>query len=134
MPLSVLAICSMIFSGVFEKFPKLRVAFAHGGGSFPFTLGRIEHGFEVRPDLVAVDNNTNPKNYLGKFWVDSLVHDKNAFAYLLELMGEDKICLGSDYPFPLGEHHPGKLIGKLELGKKIEKKLFYKNAETWLGL
>ena len=54
------AICSMIFGGVFEKFPKLRVAFAHGGGSFPFTIGRIEHGFEVRPDLVAVDNTIIP--------------------------------------------------------------------------
>ncbi len=73
------AICSMIFGGVFEKFPKLRVAFAHGGGSFPYTLGRIEHGFDVRPDLVAVDNKNTPGNYLGKFWVDSLVHDKKSF-------------------------------------------------------
>ena len=64
------AICSMIFSGVFERFPKLRVAFAHGGGSFPFTIGRIEHGFNVRPDLCAIDNDVNPRNYLGKFWID----------------------------------------------------------------
>jgi aminocarboxymuconate-semialdehyde decarboxylase len=128
------AICSMIFGGVFEKFQKLRVAFAHGGGSFPFTIGRIEHGFDVRPDLVAVDNPNSPTNYIGKFWVDSLVHDKKTFEYLLEMMGEDKICLGSDYPFPLGEHIPGKLIEKTKLGKKIEKKLLYKNAEEWLGV
>ncbi|GAB1398209.1 hypothetical protein MASR1M65_29890 [Saprospiraceae bacterium] len=55
-----LAICSMIFGGIFEKFPKLRVAFAHGGGSFPASIGRIEHGFNMRPDLVAVDNKVNP--------------------------------------------------------------------------
>jgi len=128
------AICSMIFGGVFEKFPKLRVAFAHGGGSFPFTIGRIEHGFDVRPDLVAIDNNINPGDYIGKFWVDSLVHDKKAFSYLLDVMGEDRICMGSDYPFPLGEHHPGKLIKKMKLGKKVEKKLLYKNAEEWLNL
>ena len=128
------AICSMIFGGVFENFPKLRVAFAHGGGSFPFTIGRIEHGFEVRPDLAAVDNNVNPKNYIGKFWVDSLVHDKKAMEYLIDVMGEDKICLGSDYPFPLGENHPGKLIEKMKLSKKASRKLFYKNAEDWLGL
>lgn len=128
------AICSMIFGGVFEKFPKLRVAFAHGGGSFPFTIGRIQHGFDVRPDLVALDNAISPKEYAGKFWVDSLVHDKNAFQYLLEVIGEDKICLGSDYPFPLGEHKPGRLIEKMKLGKKIEKKLFYRNAEDWLGI
>ena len=128
------AICSMIFGGVFEKFPKLRVAFAHGGGSFPFTLGRIQHGFEVRPELVAVDNEIPPKDYLGKFWVDSLVHDKRALNYLLDVMGEDKICLGSDYPFPLGEHKPGRMIEKMKLGKKTTKKLLYKNAIEWLNL
>lgn len=128
------AICSMIFGGVFEKFPKLRTAFAHGGGSFPFTLGRIEHGFEVRPDLVAVENKVSPKEYLGKFWVDSLVHDKKTLKYLMDVMGEDKICLGSDYPFPLGEHHPGKLIENLKAGKKTIKKLLHKNAADWLNI
>jgi aminocarboxymuconate-semialdehyde decarboxylase len=128
------AICSMIFGGVFEQFPKLRVAFAHGGGSFPFTIGRIEHGFDVRPDLTAIDNPINPRDYIGKFWIDSLVHDKKAFEYLLDVMGEDAICLGSDYPFPLGEQKPGRLISKMDLGKKITNKLFYKNAIKWLGI
>lgn len=128
------AICSMIFGGVFEKFPNLKVAFAHGGGSFPMTIGRIEHGYKVRPDLVAVDNPINPRNYLGKFWVDSLVHDRKAMEFLIDLMGEDFICLGSDYPFPLGEHKPGKLIAKMDLGKKVTNKLLYKNAVEWLGL
>jgi aminocarboxymuconate-semialdehyde decarboxylase len=127
------AICSMIFGGVFEQFPNLRVAFAHGGGAFPYTIGRIEHGFNVRPDLVAVDNKKSPKEYIGKFWVDSLVHDKRAFTYLVDVIGEDNICLGTDYPFPLGEAEPGKLISKMKLGKKAEKKLFYRNAERWLN-
>ncbi len=128
------AICSMIFSGILEQFPKLRVAFAHGGGSFPLTLGRIEHGFKVRPDLVAVDNPINPRDYIGKFWIDSLVHDKKAFQYILDVIGEDSICLGSDYPFPLGEDKPGRLIEKMDLGKKTTRKLFTKNALKWLGL
>lgn len=128
------AICSMIFGGVFAKFPKLRVAFAHGGGSFPFTIGRIEHGFNVRPDLVAIDNNVNPRDYIGKFWIDSLVHDPLAMNYILELMGEDNICMGSDYPFPLGEHYPGKLIETMSFGKKTKEKLLYKNAKLWLGI
>jgi aminocarboxymuconate-semialdehyde decarboxylase len=128
------AICSLIFGGVFEKFPGLRVAFAHGGGSFPYTLGRIEHGFKMRPDLTTIDNPVNPRDYLGKFWVDSLVHDRKAFNYLLELIGEDHICLGSDYPFPLGEPKPGRLISKMDLGKKVTRKLFHRNAEKWLGL
>ena len=127
------AICSMIFGGVFTRFPKLRVAFAHGGGSFPFTIGRIEHGFDVRPDLVAIDNDQSPRAYIGKFWVDSLVHDKNAMDFLIKTMGEDHICLGSDYPFPLGEHAPGKLIESMKLDAGTAAKLLYRNAESWLG-
>jgi aminocarboxymuconate-semialdehyde decarboxylase len=128
------AICSMIFGGVFEKFPALKVAFAHGGGSFPITTGRITHGFHVRPDLVAIDNKKAPENYIGKFWIDSLVHDEKAMRYIIDVMGEDKICLGSDYPFPLGEHKPGKLIETMKLKKKLQKKLLYKNALDWLGV
>lgn len=128
------AICSMIFGGVFEKFPRLRVAFAHGGGSFPYTIGRIEHGYVVRPDLVQIDNNINPRNYLGKFWVDSLVHDKEAFAFLMRSVGDDKICLGTDYPFPLGELQPGALIESMAFDNEIKKKLLHTNALEWLGL
>ncbi len=128
------AICSMIFGGVFEKFPKLRVAFAHGGGSFPSTIGRIEHGFNVRPDLVAVDNAINPRDYIGKFWIDSLVHDEKTMQFILDVMGEDSICLGSDYPFPLGEHVPGKLIGQIQIDKLVKEKLFSENAKNWLGI
>lgn len=128
------AICSMIFGGVFEQFPKLRVAFAHGGGSFPITIGRIEHGFNVRPDLCAIDNKKNPRGYIGKFWIDSLVHDKTAMKYIIEVMGQDHICLGSDYPFPLGEHHPGQLINNMKLTDELTKKLFAANALRWLNL
>ncbi|HZI53814.1 MAG TPA: amidohydrolase family protein, partial [Chitinophagaceae bacterium] len=128
------AICSIIFSGVLEQFPKLRIAFAHGGGSFAFNLGRIEHGFKARPDLVAVDNASNPRDYIGRFWVDSLVHDKKSLEFLLDNIGEDHICLGSDYPFPLGEQYPGKLVEKLALKKKTEKKLLSKNAKNWLRI
>ena len=128
------AICSMIFGGIFENYPNLRVAFAHGGGSFPYTLGRIEHGFDVRPDLVAIDNAVAPSNYTDKFWVDSLVHNEKAFTFLLDIMGTDKVCLGSDYPFPLGEHVPGKLIEQLNFTNSIQEKLLYKNAMKWLNM
>lgn len=128
------AICSLIFGGVMEKFPKLRIAFAHGGGSFPITIGRIRHGFDVRPDLVAKDNAIDPKNYIGRFWIDSLVHDKDALKFIINLMGEDHICLGSDYPFPLGEHVPGKLIEDMQLPSSVTNKLLYSNAINWLKL
>jgi aminocarboxymuconate-semialdehyde decarboxylase len=127
------AICSMIFGGILEKFPRLRVAFAHGGGSFPFTIGRIQHGFDVRPDLVAIDNNIAPSTYIGQFWVDSLVHDEKALRYLIDVMGRDKVCLGSDYPFPLGEHRPGQLIESLQLDAVLQEELLFQNALRWLG-
>lgn len=128
------AICSMIFSGVFEKLPRLRVAFAHGGGSFPATIGRIEHGFEVRPDLCAIDNPFNPRNYVGKFYVDSLVHDPAALDFVVKIMGEDKITLGTDYPFPLGELEAGKLIRSMDYSQALKSKLLGTNALEWLGL
>jgi aminocarboxymuconate-semialdehyde decarboxylase len=110
---TALAVCSMIFGGVFERLPKLRVCFAHGGGSFPATLGRIEHGFRERPDLCAVDNARPPSEYLSRFYVDSLVHDAEALRFLVKRMGADRVALGSDYPFPLGEHTPGSLIASM---------------------
>jgi aminocarboxymuconate-semialdehyde decarboxylase len=110
---SCLAICTMIFGGVLERLPKLRVAFAHGGGSFPGTFGRIEHGFHARPDLVAIDNPLPPSAYLGRVYVDSLVHHPDALRQLLRLFGADRVALGSDYPFPLGEPVPGTLIRSL---------------------
>lgn len=128
------AICSMIFGGVFERLPKLKVAFAHGGGSFPSTIGRISHGFNVRPDLCAIDNPVHPRNYLGKFYVDSLVHDPDALNFLIKIMGEDFIALGTDYPFPLGELSPGKLIEESLFNEQLKAKLLGQNALKWLGI
>jgi aminocarboxymuconate-semialdehyde decarboxylase len=108
------AVCSMIFGGVFARLPGLRVAFAHGGGAFPFTIGRIEHGFRVRPDLCAVDNDVPPREHLGRFYVDSLVHDASALRFLVDLLGAERVALGSDYPFPLGEAEPGRLIESMD--------------------
>ncbi|CAH3198997.1 unnamed protein product, partial [Porites evermanni] len=73
-------------------------------------IGRIEHGFNVRPDLCAVENPINPRNYIGQIYTDSLVHDEKALKLLVDTIGQENVILGSDYPFPLGEHHPGKLI------------------------
>ncbi len=128
------AICSLIFSGVLERLPKLRICFAHGGGSFPYTLGRIEHGFEMRPDLCAIDNSVNPREYLGKFWLDSLVHDRAMLEYLVKLVGTEKVALGTDYPFPLGEEIAGSLIESSNFDEATKAKLLYGAALKWLNL
>jgi aminocarboxymuconate-semialdehyde decarboxylase len=129
-----LAICSMIFGGVFERFPRLRVAFAHGGGAFPGTFGRIRHGFEVRPDLCAVDNPMGPSEYLGHFYVDSCVNDPRLLHYLIDLLGANSIALGSDYPFPLGELRPGSTIDGMALPLPVKERLLHGTALEWLGL
>lgn len=128
------AICSLIFGGVFEKFPKLKVAFAHGGGSFPSTIGRIEHGFHCRPDLVAIHNNKNPRDYIGKFWIDSLVHDPMMLEYIVKMFGPSRVALGSDYPFPLGENEPGTLIKSMPYDDNTKQLLLSGSALEWLGL
>ncbi|MBI1862174.1 MAG: amidohydrolase [Deltaproteobacteria bacterium] len=132
---TALAIAHFIFGGVFEKFPKLRVAFAHGGGSFASVYGRMEHGFSARPDLVATQNPVNPKKYLGHFFVDSIVHAPDLLRHCLKVFGADKILLGSDYPFPLGELRPGEMIQSMSDLSEVEKTgMLAGNARVWLGL
>lgn len=128
------AISSMIFGGIFEKFPKLRVNFGHAGGSFLATIGRIEHGFNCRPDLVAVDNPINPKDYLGKFWVDCITHDPRILKYVLEVQGSNRVTLGSDYPFPLGDLEIGKFVTEAGLEKPVVDDIFCNSTLEWLNL
>ncbi len=129
-----LAINSMIFGGVLERHPNLRVAFAHGGGSFPATIGRIEHAYNVRPDLMTVDNPHNPRKYLEQIYLDTLVHDKGMLDYVVNLMGPEKLALGTDYPFPLGELEPGKLIASMDYDTSVEDRLLHGTALEWLKL
>ncbi len=130
-----LAICSMIFGGVFDAFPKLRVMFAHGGGSFPFTVGRVSHGWHARPDLCNINDIKDPRDYIGKFWIDGITHDEEALKYLIQLMGADKIAYGTDYPFPLGDLEHGKFIEQMpDLSNEIKNQLLSKTAIDFLRL
>ncbi len=128
------AMCSTLMSGLFEKHPHLRVAFAHAGGSFSGTLGRIEHGFRARPDLCQIDTKRSPREQLGSFWVDSLTHDAKMLEFVVDLYGIDRVALGTDYPFPLGEEHPGALIESVKpFNATTKQKLLRQNALNWLG-
>ena len=128
------AACSIIFGGILERLPNLRICFSHAGGSFLPTIGRIEHGFNSRPDLVAIDNPINPRDYLGKFWVDCITHDIDALKYILELQGSKRVCLGSDYPFPLGDLDIGKFITESNLDQKVIEDIFSNSTLEWLNL
>jgi aminocarboxymuconate-semialdehyde decarboxylase len=128
------AACCLIFGGVLERLPRLRLAFAHGGGAFPYTIGRIEHGFRMRPDLVATDNARNPREYMDRLYFDSCVHDDRALRYLLDVAGARRVMLGTDYPFPLGEQEPGAGIAALGLAPAEQESLYHATALEWLGL
>jgi len=130
-----LSIVALILGGGFDRLPKdLRICFAHGGGSFAFLLGRLENAWRNR-DVARGKSAQPPSAYTERFYVDSAVFDARALRLLIEVMGEDRVMLGSDYPFPLGELRVGKLIRDLQgLGDAARQKLLVGNARRFLGL
>ena len=105
-----LGMVSLILSGALERIPSsLKICFAHGGGSFAYLLGRVDNAWRHR-DIVRADCPNLPSSYAHRFHVDSAVFDRGALRLLSEVMGVDRIMLGSDYPFPLGEQRIGSLI------------------------
>lgn len=129
-----LAFCALTLGGVLRRLPRLRVMLAHGGGSFPGILGRIEAGHRARPDLVATMDDQSPRSYLDRIMVDSLVQDPAMLRYLVDLLGPGAIALGSDYPFPLGERHPGAAIGALpDLSDAARETMLRDAAMRFLG-
>ncbi len=127
------AICSLMMGGVLNKYPNLRVAFAHGGGSFPATLGRIDWGFQVRPDLCQTRTTTPPRDLIDRIYLDTLVHDPQALSFLVNRFGPERLALGTDYPFVLGEHHPGKLIESMDFSPEVKERMLSGTALEWLG-
>ncbi|KAI9726125.1 MAG: hypothetical protein M1834_009401 [Cirrosporium novae-zelandiae] len=141
---TALALHALICSGTLLKFPRLRLCFAHAGGAFPALLGRIQHGFNCRPDLVSTNaGGVTPTMHLKEgpnIWVDSLVHDADLLEYLCKKVGSKRIVMGSDYPFPLGEvPEPGEMLAR---GKDLSQFLSWReraemlagNALVFLGL
>lgn len=129
-----LGMVAMIVGGAFDKLPeKLRICFAHGGGSFAFLLGRLENAWHHHPIAHGVCD-LPPSRYLNRFYVDSAVFDERALRFLVEIMGAERVMLGSDYPFPLGEHQVGSLIRTSNLPEPVKAQLLGGNAAGFLGL
>ena len=105
-----LSILYLILSGAFERLPEsLKLCFAHGGGSFVFLLGRVDNAWRQR-DIVRDQCPSLPSSYVSRFSVDSAVFDEAALRLLIDVMGEERVMFGTDYPFPLGEQDMGALI------------------------
>jgi len=107
-----LGMLSLILSGAFERLPPtLQLVFAHGGGSFAYLLGRVDNAWRNR-DVVRADCPNVPSSYCDRFCVDSAIFDGAALRLLVTSMGADRVLLGTDTPFPLGEQEPGKLVAE----------------------
>jgi aminocarboxymuconate-semialdehyde decarboxylase len=129
-----LGIVAMILGGAFDKLPaKLHICFAHGGGSFAFLLGRLENAWKHHPVAHGLCE-LPPSRYLNRFYVDSAVFDDRALQFLVGTMGAERVMLGSDYPFPLGEHSVGSLIRSSVLPEDAKVLLLGGNAVSFLGL
>jgi aminocarboxymuconate-semialdehyde decarboxylase len=129
-----LAVVALILSGAFDRLPSaLRICFAHGGGSFAFLLGRLENAWHHQP-VARGESEHEPSYYLNRFSVDSAVFDQKSLQLLVATMGADRVMLGSDYPFPLGEERVGALVRESSLPQRDKAKLLGANATRFLGL
>lgn len=130
-----LSILAMILGGVFDRVsPDLRLCFAHGGGSFPYWIGRMDNAWRERPGVVGVSAQP-PSAYLDRFFVDSVVFDERALRLLVDTMGIDRVLMGSDYPYPLGERPAGRVVRDASfLSGDDRARILGGNAEEFLSL
>jgi aminocarboxymuconate-semialdehyde decarboxylase len=106
---TAVALASLIFGGVLDRFPRIRFLAAHGGGVAPFVIGRWEHAARVQPELAHL--SASPLELLRRIYVDSIVHGTPELLSLIEMLGAERIVLGSDFPFDMGTWEPTTLFG-----------------------
>lgn len=105
-------VARLMYSGVLDELPELKICLAHGGGFTPYQLGRLVHGHKVRPEAHKA-TRTSPKELIRRFYFDSLVFEPKALRYLIDLVGADRICIGTDAPFDMGDDHPDQTIAAI---------------------
>ncbi len=121
----------LILSGVMEAYPNLKVMLAHGGGALPYLHGRLDRGFKQRPEINKVIKKP-PTEYLKQFYFDTITHDADVLRSLVDLVGADRMMLGSDYPFDMGNENPTDLVRSANLGDENERKILGGNAKQLL--
>lgn len=130
---TALAISKLIFGGVLERWPGLRVCFAHGGGAFPFTLGRLNHGWSVRPEgPKAIPKE--PAEYARLLYFDSLTHSPANLRFIVQQFGGDRVMMGSDYPFDMGVADPVAAVGEADFDPRTRAAIEGENAARFLAL
>ncbi|HWP35522.1 MAG TPA: amidohydrolase family protein [Thermodesulfobacteriota bacterium] len=129
---TALAISRLIFGGVLERLPRLRIGFAHGGGAFPFTLGRLDHGWRARPEGPAAIPRP-PREYARRLFFDSLTHSPANLRFLVQEFGAERVMLGSDYPFDMGDPDPVASVTAASLDGAAHRAILGETAARFLG-
>ncbi|MFQ5850025.1 MAG: amidohydrolase family protein [Candidatus Binatia bacterium] len=124
---TTLAACSLIFGSTLERMPELTVVLVHGGGFFPYQVGRFDHGHQVRPEPRS--RGAGPASrYMRRFYYDTITHSRQSLRFLCDAVGADRLLLGSDYPFPLGDPEPVRAVREAKLGEIAERAALGGNA------
>ena len=130
---TTIAIASIIFGGVLEEFPDLRFIFAHAGGCIPYIKGRIEHGYRVVPECRKAIPRP-PGEYIRLMYFDTITHSRQALGYMVETHGSERVVLGSDYPFLMGDLDPVEGIQALPLSDAKREEIVWHNAASLFNL
>ena len=130
---TTLALTHLLFGGIFEKYPALKVLASHGGGYFPYQFGRLKHIYNVRPETKVVQIDS-PEKYLKNIYFDTITHGTPALQFLVDTYGADHVVLGTDYPFDMADMHPVDSVDKLRLTMEQRDLICYKNAEMLMNL
>lgn len=131
---TTIALAGLIYSGVFDRFPNLRICAVHGGGFAPFQIGRLDRGYKAKPELAAQHAKRLPSEYLREIYVDTVVHDPRVLRFLIDTMGADRVMMGSDYPFEMGEDDPVALVDSVpRIGDEERQAILWGNARRLFG-
>ena len=130
---TTLMIERMILKGMFEKYPNLRLCLSHGGGLLAFNIWRLDHSYNLRPDFKKIIPQ-KPSGYLKKLYFDSIVHSTAALQYLIQVVGADRVVIGTDYPMGMGDFEPVQKIKQLHISEEERDQVLGANAARALNL
>jgi aminocarboxymuconate-semialdehyde decarboxylase len=122
-----MAIAHFIMGGILDRHPDLDVVIAHGGGYYPFYAARMDHAWKVRPEVRRLTTDA-PSTYLKRMWFDTCVFSSDLIDTLVATVGVDRVMMGSDYPFDMGDDDPVGLVKRSKLSEADREKVLFGNA------